>query len=124
MYECSPATTHLPDTLISALPVLLQPIEETNDILPATVVDTPLAHILIDPIQEFAGDIELQLRVGAIANAHRATVPVTIQVIQGDLRHIMSTMNGVHRLQRAILPQLSSPRTQPAHKRFCLLVEA
>src|SRR5207249_3244206 len=82
----SPATTHLPDALISTLPVLLQPLEQAQDVLPASVVHAALAHILIDPIQEFAGDIELQLRVGAIANAHRATVPVTIQVIQGDLR--------------------------------------
>src|SRR6266566_6773499 len=91
---------------------------------PATVEDAPLAHIHVDPIQEFTGDIELQLRVRAIANADRATVPVAIQVIQGDLGHVVSTMNGVHRLQGAILLQLSSPLPQPVHKRLCLLVEA
>src|SRR6266702_2381726 len=121
--ERSPATSHLPDALISALPVVLQPLEQAQDVVPASVVHAAFAHILVNPIEEFTGDIKLQLRVGAIANAHRATMTVAIQVIQGDLGHVMSTVNGVHRLYRAILFQLSSSRLQPIRKRLCLLVE-
>jgi len=50
-------------------------------------------------IHEFSIDIQLALGGSPVANAHRATLPIPIQVIQVDFGHLMATTNGIYRLE-------------------------
>ncbi len=75
----------------------------------------------IHRVHHLAIDIELQLAVGRVADAHRAGVLVTAQVIERLLRHLMSAIDAVQDLQRSLLGVIIQQRTQPRLKLLRLL---
>ena len=90
----SPA--HLPDALVGLVPVSLQPLEQATEVCPQVIRDGVIAVIDIDCIHQLAVDIQLILFIRAIADAHRATLAISFQVIEGDLGQIVLAVDGIH----------------------------
>src|SRR5260370_23177932 len=74
-------------------------------------------------IYQFSIHVELQLGGSSIAEAHRATAPIPIQMIEGELRQIAFASNTIDGLQSAVRLRVMSTSIHPAHKPFCLLAQ-
>src|SRR6056297_1751824 len=69
--EGTPPAPDLPDALVVALPVLLDPIDQTPELRPESVGDGgPVFVEEIDGVQESAGRVELELLVRVVADPH------------------------------------------------------
>src|SRR5262245_10247252 len=94
----------LPDSLIRSPPILAQPIEEPVHVLPLLVrAGATIVVSGVNGVHHFAINVELQLVVSAIADAHGTRVLVAAQVIERDLLQVLPAIDAVHYLQRPSL---------------------
>ena len=93
------SAAHLPDSLICALPVFTEPVELLTHVNPAGVRHIFIVIVDGERIHHLSIDIQLLLGIGPVADTHGLRLPVAFQVIKSVLRHIVSTMDGVHGLE-------------------------
>ena len=98
------AAANLPDAFVRHAPVVAHPVDE-----PARAGSTgrrrPVSTVLVehvDDVQQLAVDVELELVVGAVADAHRRGAPVALEVIENLLGQVVAAVDPVHDLQAAV----------------------
>ena len=94
-----PAAARLPDALVRLPPVLDHEVNDAREVLPVFLV-----HLAAEPavnvrrVQDLPVDVELELGVGAVANADRAGTAVTFQLCNVELGQAALAADAVHQL--------------------------
>ena len=73
---------HFPDAFVFPFPVVAQPVHQPPQVRPTVISDG--CHVLVDEIggiQQLAVDVQLQLPIGAVADARGTGTLVAIQVV-------------------------------------------
>ena len=123
--EGAAAAADLPDALVHQVPVLLEPVQLAAEMGPEVEADRGAVLVVeIDRIHQLAGDIELELLPGGIADPDRARAAIPLEVLENHLGELVPPVDAVHDLQRLALGQLSAAGLEPVHERRRLLLEA
>ena len=72
--------------------------------------------IQIDGIHELAVDVELELIIGAVPNAHRGRLLVAFPVDETLFGEEMPPVNAIHHLQRPVRGEFAAACLNPPHK--------
>src|SRR5690348_8374866 len=100
MEKLSWSASDLPDSLVRKPPVPLEPFEYSLHVLPALMGDSVAVLICqVYRIHHLAIDIELQLLISRISNAHRPRILVSAEMIQGDFVQLLAAIQAIHYLQ-------------------------
>jgi hypothetical protein len=76
------------------------PVHEPHEVLPEIVRDRRAVLVIeVDGVHELAVDVELELVVGAVPDAHRRRAGVPLEVGEDLLGEILVPINAVHDLQ-------------------------
>ena len=101
--ELLPPAAHLPDALVGLAPVLAHPVDQPDDVHPRVVRDRRAVLVVqVHRVHQLAVDVELEVRVGGVADAHRARAHVALEVRQRLLGQLVAAVDAVHDLQRAV----------------------
>ena len=105
MGELPRRAAHLPDAFVGLAPDLLQMVEERELRLPAGFVGRQAAAArLVMNVHDLAEDVELQLAMSGVADAHRRRILVTGQPGRGPFGQPPLAGDAVHDLQLTGLP--------------------
>ena len=111
---------NLPDALVGQPPAVDHGAGNTPEELPEDVVDlTAVLPVDPDRVEQLAEDVELELRVGAVADAYRPRAPVALEPVELDLGKQPFPADPVHDLQLA--RAAGSRPLQPVDVRLRLL---
>src|SRR5207244_12385444 len=75
--------------------------------------------VQINRVHQLAVDVELELLVGCVADAHRTRAAITLQVVEGLLGEVVPAVDTIHELQgagtisRGLLPAILQPVPKP-----------
>src|SRR5579863_9450472 len=92
-------SAHLPDTLVGVAPMLLDEIHQDESDIPGIVggIET-IAAGDVEDVEDLTVDVELELIVGGVADAHGRAVLVAGQPGQLEFRKAALTGESVHGL--------------------------
>src|SRR5262249_13712067 len=100
MEELFRSTTNLPYTFVGPPPVLSQPFQNTLNVLPAGVRDRVAIFVgKVYGIHHLAINVELELSISSITDAHRPGILVSGKVVQCYLIEFLPAINAIHNLQ-------------------------
>ena len=119
------SAANLPDAVVGARPVV-RPNPASGEVGPNVVSDRRSVLVVqINRIHQLAIDVELQLRRGGVADAHRTRAAIALQVVERFLGQFVAAVDSIHDLQwSAMRRPLDRALLQPAHKLLRLLLEA
>src|SRR5262245_6223925 len=91
---------YLPDAFVGLVPVVAHPIDGVGDPLPEIVAGRLRVLVVeVEGIDELAVDIELELTVGGVADAHRARAAITFEVVERSLEQLLAAVDAVNDLE-------------------------
>ena len=103
--ERAATTPCLPDALVGLVPVLAQPVEDADHVVPGIVADTRRPEGAgvrdIDGVERLAVDVQLELIRCIVADAHGTGAHVTLEVIERFFDEIGAAVDSVHDLERS-----------------------
>ncbi|MNL07663.1 hypothetical protein D3C87_1283490 [compost metagenome] len=126
MQEMVLRAAHLPDPDILLLPGFANLIDHLHRVFPAFMGDGFAVFVdQVNRVHQLAKDIELDLFVSLIADAHRLCATMTGQVCQLYLRQLLATVDGIQDIEfHRLAPAVADPPAQPAHVGVGLFDEA
>src|SRR5262250_3805116 len=124
MQEFPRSPANLPYAFVRALPIVSQPLQHAANLLPLAMRDAMAVLIgKIERIHHFAVNIELELLVSCVSNAHRPRMLIPTQMIERNLVQSLSAIDPIHDLQWTPLSILTQPSLYPAKECFCFIEE-
>src|SRR6185503_1047149 len=124
MEEFSRSAADLPNPLVRTPPIVSQPLEHAVNVLP-TVMGRSVGVFIgqVQRVHKLAVDIELQLLVSSVANAHRTRILISGEMVQRNFIKLQSAIQPIHYLERPALGVVTQPIFQPFYKRFSFIDE-
>src|SRR6266568_8281281 len=108
---------HLRDALVLLPPVGADELDEPHEVAPQVVGDGLRELVVeVDRVHELAVDVELELIVGGVPDAHRLRVRISRPVGQRLLAEVVTAIDPVHDLERAVRAELPAARLDPVHE--------
>src|SRR5579859_887406 len=120
--EILPAASYFPDAVIGLVPVLAQPVHLLLQRLPEIIRDgVPILIEQIYGIHQLAVDIQLQLRIGVIADANGSAALIARETSQVVFSQLPAAVQGIHDAQSLLAIYLVADLFDPGHKSAGLL---
>src|SRR6476646_3561457 len=124
MQEFPRSSANLPYALVRAPPIVSQPLQHTANLLPLGMRDAMAVLIgEIKRIHHFTVNIELELLVSCVSNAHRPRILIPTKMIARNLVQSLPAIDSIHRLQWPPLSILPQSSLHPGKKCFCFIEE-
>src|SRR5690554_419592 len=120
MKEFFSSTSDFPYSFVFLIPIMAHPVYLLGEILPKTVRNRfSILVENINGIQQFSINIQLQLRMGIVADSDWGGTSVTFHMHQHLFVHFLISRNGIHQFKAASFLHVLKNPFYPLHELFC-----
>ena len=89
----TPTSAHLPDAFVRLLPIVTEPIQAVPDTDPDVIADGHDVFVVqVERIEQLPENIELQLRIRAVADPDRSGTSIAVQMIESLLLEVVTAV--------------------------------